>query len=292
MPDDVTPDNATPAPPDNAAPAPIVPDAAVPPEHWMEGLPEDSFDERDSGVLKRFGDVGELAKGYLNAFNLVGRDKIPMPENESEWEEVYDRLGRPKEASEYQLSVDEGLPPEFAEAMSKNMDWFRATAHELGLNAGQTSKLYSSYTNFIYKEAQSQNDQVQSEMGTAVEALKTDLGEAYEGKMTLANRAISEIGGEDLISLFERSGMGRNPTVVKAFIKMGELMGEDVGLDVGGDDVASNDDLDTQIAEIQADKAYLNAQDPKHNVLVKKMAGLMSRRHPEEKVAAGTIRLF
>lgn len=172
------------------------------------------------------------------------------------------------------------------------MDWFRGTAHELGLNANQAGTLYDKYSRFIYSQAQSQNDAIKSEMDSARESLKTELGDAYDGKMTLANRAITEIGGEPLISLFERSGMGRNPTVVKAFIKLGEMMGEELGLDSGGDNKESNSDLDTQIADIQADPAYVDKNAPQHKVLVEKMSKLMQRRHPEPKTAPGTIRLF
>ena len=243
-------------------------------------------------MLKRFGDVGALAKGYLNAFNLVGRDKIPMPATEEEWNEVYDRLGRPKEASEYNLTVGDDLPTEFKETMAKNMDWFRGTAHRLGLNAEQAGKLYTEYTGFVYEQATLQTETITQEMDAARDALKGELGEAYEGKMTLANRAIEELGGEDLISLFERSGMGRNPTVVKAFIKMGEMMGEDVGLDTDGQATETFDQLDEQIASIQADPAYLDKALPAHKVLVEKMSKLMQRRHPEPKTAPGTIRLF
>ena len=291
-----TPGNAAPATPGNVTPEPTIDQIAAsvdaPPAHWMEGMPDDSFNDRDAGVLKRFGDVGALAKGYLNAFNLVGRDKIPMPQTDEEWQEVYSRLGRPEEAAGYELTVGDSLSPEFKEEISKNMDWFRLKSHELGLSADQAGKLYTDYTDYIYDIAKTQNESVQQEMDTAQTTLKTELGEAYEGKMTLANRAISEIGGEDLISLFERTGMGRNPTVVKAFIKMGEMMGEEVGLDSGGQPTQSTDDLDTQIAKIQADKAYTNAQDPTHKTLVTQMQKLMVRRFPEPKTAPGTIRLF
>ena len=261
-------------------------------DHWMTGMPDGSFNERDANVLKRFGDVGALAKGYLNAFNLVGRDKIPMPTNEDEWKEVYDRLGRPEGADGYTLTVGDDLPAEFKETMSKNMDWFKGAAHELGLNTTQASALYDKYTRFVYGQAQNQNEAIKQEMDSARDTLKTELGDAYDGKMTLANRAISEVGGEELIGLFERTGMGRNPVVVKAFIKLGEMMGEEMGLDSGGDNRESNSDLDGQIADIQADPAYLDKAAPQHKVLVEKMAKLMQRRHPEPKTAPGTIRLF
>lgn len=282
-----------------AAPAAAAP-AAAPVEgsvagnspKWHESIPAGTFNERDMGVLTRFDSVDALAKGYMNAFTLVGRDKIPVPKTDAEWEETYDRLGRPKSHEEYELAPAEGLPDKLKENMGKNVGWFKQTAHELGLTKQQASKLYTKYSGLVMDANKTQTDQVNSEMSAAQDTLKTELGESYDGKMVLANRAISEIGGEGLISLFERTGMGRNPTVVKAFIRMGEMLGEETGLDKDGMSTDSQDTLDAQIAEIQANPAYMDAKAPEHKVLVDKMSKLMNRRHPEPPTDHGTIRLF
>lgn len=259
---------------------------------WHESIPADSFNERDMTVLKRFGTVDDLAKGYINAFNLVGRDKIPMPKSDAEWSEVYDRLGRPKAAEEYEINPHPDAPEKMVERMKQNVGWFKETAHKLGLTQDQAQKFYHEYTGLVMNANKQANERIEQEMSQAQQSLKSELGEAYAGKMALANRAISEVGGEELIALFERSGMGRNPVVVKAFIKMGEMMGEEVGLTKDGQPSASMDDLDAQIAEIKADPAYMDAKDPRHKTLVDKMSKLMSRRHPEPQQAPGTIRLF
>lgn len=261
-------------------------------QHWFTGIPEGSFDERDTEILKRFGDVPALAKGYMNAFNLVARDKIPMPQNEQEFEEVYNRLGRPQDAAEYELKFPEDMPEDLQQRMAPGQDWFKTAAHSAGLNKAQAAKLYGEYASLIAKNNQATVDRIESEMDTARTALKEELGEAYDGKLTLANRAISEIGGEDLIKLFEETGMGRNPVVVKAFIKMGEMMAEETGLDVDGQSTDTMQSLDAEIAKIQADPAYMDSKSPEHKILVEKMSKLMARRHPEPKVGPGTIRLF
>ncbi len=261
-------------------------------EHWLDGLGEGVFDDRDATILRRFGDIGELAKGYINAFNLVSRDKIPMPQNEQEFMEVYNRLGRPQEASEYSFDFPEGFPEVIQTQMEKNQDWFKLAAHNAGLNKTQAAKLYGDYVQLVKQQVTAQNDRIDQEMTAAADELKSELGEAFDGKMVLANRAISEVGGEELIDLFERTGMGRNPTVVKAFIRIGEMISEETGLDIEGRPSVSTDELDAQIAEIQSDPAYMDAKDPQHKVLVDKMQKLMARRHPEPKQPAGTIRLF
>lgn len=265
-------------------------------QHWMGEDLKGQFNERDAGVLKRFGSVGDLAKGYINAFDLVGRNKIPMPQNEDEWGEVYNRLGRPADPKEYQLVMHGDYPEDFKQEMEGHGEWFKNVAHELGLNDKQAANMYNKYMQRTFETRQNiaaqTNAQVKSEMNSAVRKLKTEYGQAFDSKLVLANRAVSHVGGEDLIKVLTDSGLGRHPAVVKAFIKIGEGMAEEVGLDKGGQNIHSNDDLDSQIAEIQADPAYSDRKSPQQKVLVKKMQKLMQLRHPEPKVQPGTIRLF
>ena len=153
-------------------------------------------------------------------------------------------------------------------------------------------KLYDAYTQFLSDEFKAANDDVASEMQTAEQELRQEWGQEYDVNMTLANRAIDQIGGEELINLFEQSGMGRNPIVVKAFAKIGKAISEEAGLDTQqqtGEDTAT---LDEEIAEIQADKAYLDKNDPRHAGLVQKMQRLMSKRYPEPAAPAGATRVF
>ena len=260
--------------------------------HWMDSVPQGTFNERDTVVLKRFTDVPSLAKGYMNAFNLVARDKIPVPQNEQEFEEVYNRLGRPQDAKGYELKINPEYPDTFHKQMEGNQDWFKSIAHKHGLNKTQAQRMYSEYTDLVYKQQKAMNDKVQGEMVQALNTLKDEYGPAFDGKMVLANRAIDTVGGESLIKIFEESGLGRHPAVVKAFIKIGEMLGEETALDLDGPGGEANADLDAQIAEIQSDPAYLDAKNPQQKILVAKLQRLMAKRYPEERTPPGTIRLF
>ncbi len=260
---------------------------------WYESLPEDQFNDRDRNVLKKYDSVDALARGYMNAFDLVSRDKIPMPKTPDEWQEVYNRLGRPEDAQGYELQILETLPPPVQEMMNRNLDWFRSTAYDLGLNADQATKLYDAYSNFLQDELRISSDQIEDEMRTTEDEIRREYGQEYETKMTLANRAIDEIGGESLINLFEQNGMGRHPLVVKAFIKMGEMMAEEAGLDKGdGGEGPDYTSIEDEISSIKADPAYLDGNDPRHNGLVRKMQQLMNRLHPEPAESRGTPRVF
>ncbi len=249
---------------------------------WFDSLPEDSVNESDMGILKRFESVPELAKGYLNAFNLVGRSKIPMPESDADWDDTYNRLGRPEDSNEYELNMADDLPQELKTQMSENQDWFKLTAHEIGLNKKQADALYTRYTSMVGDTIKTRADTVTEEMRVATETLRTEYGQAYEGKLILANRAIDQIGGEALINLFDSSGVGRNPEVVKAFVKIGEMIGEEIGIDKMGEPLSTPEDLQMEIDTLMQKPAYINAQDPSHNSVVKKVQQFMKLLHPEE----------
>ena len=38
-----------------------------------------------------------VARSYINAEQLIGRDKIPIPKTPEEWDATYKRLGKPDE---------------------------------------------------------------------------------------------------------------------------------------------------------------------------------------------------
>jgi len=81
--------------------ATLTPTAAPTQPNWREMLSEDiRGDER----LAKFETLEGLAKSYINAEQMIGREKIPMPKSDEEWQDVYNRLGRPESAEGYGLA--------------------------------------------------------------------------------------------------------------------------------------------------------------------------------------------
>ena len=92
---------------------------------FRASLPEDL---REHSALQPIQDVENLAKAYVNASSMIGRDKVVIPaENSSpdDWNEVYGRLGRPDEPAGYQLDAGEG-------ADENMVGWFQQAAHDIG----------------------------------------------------------------------------------------------------------------------------------------------------------------
>ena len=86
--------------------APVT-DAA--PASFIDTLPEDL---RGEPSLRNFTDTAGLAKSYVHAQKMIGVDKLPLPgksATDEEWNNVYERLGRPNAPTEYDFESVEGI---------------------------------------------------------------------------------------------------------------------------------------------------------------------------------------
>ncbi len=265
------------------------PPAETPPplETWHAGLPEDL---RDNPSLVDFKDETEMvsmpinvARSYVSTKKLVGRDKIPMPTTEEEWSDTYNRLGRPEAASQYDIEIDPNADAKVREALSNDVEWFKNAAHKAGLNARQTTALFSEYANRSSEAYATVNSNNENTMQESEAELRTLYGNNFEGKMVLMNRGLSELDqriGGGLTDMIKATDLQSSPAFVKSMVMVGEMMAEDLGLDkMTGGPAVSAGDLDEQIATILTSDAYGNAQDPGHDVAVEKAAKLMQMKH-------------
>jgi len=215
---------------------------------------------------------------YINAEQLIGRDKIPVPKTPEEWDKAYKMMGKPDSAELYVLPIKEDVDPKLKELFEKDAKWFRGKAHELGLNEKQATDLFSSFAGKTSDTISNMQAMGETEKNAGETQLRSELGNQYEGKMVLANRAMLELGGKELTAVVDATGVGNNPTFIKAFIKMGEMMAEDLGIDKDtGVSSMSKETVQEQITNIQKTPDYLDAGNPGHTLAVSKVAKLMEQ---------------
>jgi hypothetical protein len=68
---------------------------------WKEAISEEF---RNDPNIEKFTEIDALAKSYINATQMIGKDKVAVPNKNStddQWNEVYDKLGRPESADKY-----------------------------------------------------------------------------------------------------------------------------------------------------------------------------------------------
>lgn len=231
---------------DNGSPAAL--SAANP----FDGLQEEGSREwiENAGVK----DVESLVKMARNSESLIGKSFQRPGEDadQSEIDAFYDRLGRPKDAAGYDLAPPEDMPedlPYDTEFAGK----FAETAHKFGITTEQANGLHDFYLNEMVGGYQSgieaSTAKLEESTTAATAQLEKDWGAKqgtpeFKENVALADRAIRELGGDELIEGFTEAkllgpgGIILNAAIAKAMSNVGkELFGSSGGLEMGDSSV-------------------------------------------------------
>jgi len=260
-------------------------DASTGAADWRVGL-DPSI--KDNPVLNKFKTLEEIPKAYVEIQKLIGKEKIALPSENAtkeEWSGVFNALGRPATADGYKLpevSLPEGTEknPELDKA-------FIAKSHELGLLPGQLEGIYKWYAEEI-SNAHGQGVQARDDsLKTAETTLRKEWGNAYEQNITVANKTVQQFGGNEAMAVFEETGLGNHPVIIKLFSKIGKSMSEDGIIGEGALSTHSPQEALDEIKKIQGDTEhpYYKRSHPEHSVAVEKMKNLFKAAYPNERKA-------
>lgn len=209
-------DPAVATPPVTGTP-PAADPAASPPAtgDWFGRL---SPDDRAYAINKGWtdGNSGEAVfQSYRQLEQLLGSDRagrtftVPKdPTDVDGWNAVYEKLGRPKDATGYQIEFPEGTDPALA-ASAK--EWF----FKAGLNPTQAAAVAAGY-----QEAErALVERVQAEHRQGIEALRTEWGADFEHRVQIARSACGAAGmsQEDVAALESAMGPARAAKVLEFF---------------------------------------------------------------------------
>ena len=269
----------------DASPAPDAQTNSAPVD-WKASLPEDL---RNDPSLSDIKDVGSMAKSYINGQKLIGKNRIALPDGNATDEEMssfYSQIGRPEKSDGYKFGERPALPEglDYDEAFESQ---FRDLSYKAGLTSTQAKAIYDGYHDYISKKAELEGTSASAQNEQWVNALKKDLGKAYDERIDLATRAVDAYGGDDLKKWLDSTGNGNNPMFVKLFAKIGE------GIADGKSDVASArsftmtpDQAKQEIARYNRDpefmKAYSSGDHTGHQAAVDRMNGLYRLAFPDE----------
>jgi len=187
-----------------------------------------SFNDDLKGYVhnKGFKDPGAVLESYRNLEKLIGAPKeriVKLPEKADDpaWAEVYDRLGRPKDAKEYTIKAPEGLGED-----KQFVDWAKGKFHELGLTRQQGEKLSQSWNEYVATQMNGASEANQQASKEAEQALKKEWGAAFEQNLNVVDRAAKQFGLEDKHLLALRQALGP-AEAAKLVLKIGQGIGED-----------------------------------------------------------------
>lgn len=159
-------------------------------QDWTSSL---SDDLRGYVQNKGFKDPANILESYRNLekFHGVPQERLlrlPEKEDDPEWNGIYERLGRPKEAKEYQIKVPEKMgDPKFAE-------WAKGTFHELGLSKKQAEKLAEKWNGYIGNTLAERDQQYQHDLAQQDKNLQSEWGQAYSQNVEIAKNAAAKFG--------------------------------------------------------------------------------------------------
>ncbi len=161
----------------------------------------------------------EQHKMLGNALRVPGKDAKP-----EELEAFYEKLGRPKTADEYDFKPPESLP-ENLPYDGERAKSFAETAHKLGLTKAQAAAIHdwavkNAVDDFTGATAQRNEQDIAIAKGETEKLIKLwgplD-GTAMKTNLSFADKVLREVGGEDVVSEFQRVGLiGSDGAVIKS----------------------------------------------------------------------------
>jgi len=256
------------------------PEATAAEETWRSSLPEDI---RENPTLGKYDSIEKLAAAHINLQSHLGRDKISKPVTEDDWNDVYNFLGRPEDATEYELAFPDNIPNEVKSAFDEGtMNAFREKAHSLGMNQQQVSELFGWYAKLQGQGMSQMADQQAASLEEGEAALREKWGRAYDQNVDFAKKAFEKYGGDDLAQIMDTSGLGNHPAVLEAFAQIAKATMPDkelIGPTNGGQTALTPEEARLEAQKIMANPAYTNRRHPEHAGLVKQVQRLFERAH-------------
>ena len=238
---------------------------------WKEAISEEF---RNDPNIEKFTEIDALAKSYINATQMIGKDKVAVPNKnstEDQWNEVYDKLGRPESADKYSLNaksevvpIDEGAIKQFAE-----------NAHQLGLNNKQAQGILEFYKNNMEGMAQQAKVDTETAQAQSTQELRQEWGREFDTNIKKAGALAKANMNPEILDMQLKDGMrlGDHPEIIKGFAKIAGMMSEDKIVSTESENVSSNTDVETEISDIMNNKdgPYWNRSHPDHDKMVQQV---------------------
>jgi hypothetical protein len=204
----------------------------------------------------------EAIKAYRSAESRLGipADQVvrwPKDATDAEnWATVRERLGVPKEASEYDFSSVK--KPDGGDLDAAFQDWARATASGLALPKDVAPKLAAEVVKFNATKAAEDAAAAQAAQVEQEAKLRADWSTNYDANLFVAKGAAQALGiGPEVVDALARAGVGYADTL-EMFRKIGAQIGEDKfvrPLNPNASGVKTRDGAVAELAELKTDEA-------------------------------------
>ena len=238
---------------------------------WKEAISEEF---RNDPNIEKFTEIDALAKSYINATQMIGKDKVAVPNKNStddQWNEVYDKLGRPESADKYTLNAKSEVVPIDDNAIKQ----FAENAHQLGLNNKQAQGILEFYKNNMEGMAHQAKVDTETAQAQSTQELRQEWGREFDTNIKKAGALAKANMNPEILDMQLKDGMrlGDHPEIIKGFAKIAGMMSEDKIVSTESENVSSNTDVETEISDIMNNKdgPYWNRSHPDHDKMVQQV---------------------
>ena len=238
---------------------------------WKEAISEEF---RNDPNIEKFTEIDALAKSYINATQMIGKDKVAVPNKNStddQWNEVYDKLGRPESADKYTLNAKSEVVPIDDNAIKQ----FAENAHQLGLNNKQAQGILEFYKNNMEGMAHQAKVDTETAQAQSTQQLRQEWGREFDTNIKKAGALAKANMNPEILDMQLKDGMrlGDHPEIIKGFAKIAGMMSEDKIVSTESENVSSNTDVETEISDIMNNKdgPYWNRSHPDHDKMVQQV---------------------
>jgi len=263
-------------------------------ESWRDALPDDI---RESDTLKDVADVGSLAQQFIDqskylgtSIRLPGEDandearaefrqklmdkntglmEVPNLEDADSMASIYDTLGRPKEAGDYDRPEVEGIKLD-----DNKFTPITEAAHKAGISKRQFASIMNEALRIDAEAFQAESGKRNED----TKALKTEWGPAYEEKLATASK-LAELteAPEGLVNAIKEGTV--DASTLRWLDKIGAQLGgeasEIINQGQGDNGAVTKSEALMRSQEILETLTDMNQSDPRYSELMKKRMSYM-----------------
>ena len=238
-------------------------------------------DLKEDATLKNFKTPHDAIRAFVATKKMVGQRlegmvKVPgegaTPEEVTAWRKA---TGVPDAATEYTLDVAEDLRHLVP---TERLGEYATVFHELGVPKATAQKIVSRYAENMQKQLLALEQTYAQQRA----ALRKEWGEeTYTRRETLADRWIKGFVSEEDQQFLQRAGIAGHPFWLKHFSRLGENAAEDgvIESDVAG--IASNQQMDVRVKEIETNLLWLQGKHPQQAAWTEERTRLIRFLNPE-----------
>lgn len=221
-------------------------------QNWYDGL---NIEEENIGMIQTKGwqDANSIIKSYRELEKFTGRDKndfIEIPKGEdADWSSVYERLGRPNKAEDYELQ-----DTDFAKAAKEIL-------FKEGITNKQAKALESWLDDYVKVQQQAEEEKRSADMDArnkaSIESLKKAWGSEFDKNMALSKNVAQDLNitDEELDQVESVLGAERFAKMLLGLSKPSDSNQPLTGYKTGGQETKEMAKL--RIEELESDAEFM-----------------------------------